>query len=362
MGHRFLSIRTGLRVLTIGTFAACSGKGPATDTSNGASDLLSEDVIVASCEGIADGTHCTEGVCVRGACERVPSCNGKGICLDWPLRGESGRDWVITNYVDLDKNNSQLWDYSGATGALAKTYDGHNGVDISIANFRAMDQGIPVVAAALGQVIEAESTRPDRNTACVTRDANLVVVRHPNGWVAWYGHFRTGSILVKKGQWVKPGEVLGLVGSSGCSTGPHLHLGFVDGSGEVLEPFREKVWTAPPAYDTPIGVMDVSLKKGAFEGLDDIRDPPENQSDFVEGDAVSLGLALGGGKSGDAFRADYRDPTGAVYWSYERSFDKPYTLSYWTWWINAPPGRSGEWTVDVSINGAHAAARTFRIR
>ncbi|MBQ7985205.1 MAG: peptidoglycan DD-metalloendopeptidase family protein [Bacteroidales bacterium] len=51
---------------------------------------------------------------------------------------------------------------------------------------------------------------------------NLVVIRHDNGLETYYGHM--SKISAKPNQKVKAGEIIGLVGSTGRSTGPHLHL------------------------------------------------------------------------------------------------------------------------------------------
>ena len=51
---------------------------------------------------------------------------------------------------------------------------------------------------------------------------NLVVIRHDNGLETYYGHM--SKITSKPNQKVKAGEVIGLVGSTGRSSGPHLHL------------------------------------------------------------------------------------------------------------------------------------------
>jgi hypothetical protein len=51
---------------------------------------------------------------------------------------------------------------------------------------------------------------------------NLIVVRHPNGLETYYGHL--SQILVEENEVVSAGEVIGLGGSTGRSTGPHLHF------------------------------------------------------------------------------------------------------------------------------------------
>ena len=50
----------------------------------------------------------------------------------------------------------------------------------------------------------------------------LVKVEHGNGVETWYAH--TSKMYVKKGQEVKAGDIIAEVGSTGNSTGPHLHL------------------------------------------------------------------------------------------------------------------------------------------
>ena len=84
---------------------------------------------------------------------------------------------------------------------------GHHGVDI------ALNTGEPVHAAFGGIV---------RVAARMGGYGNCVVVRHPNGLETLYGHL--SKINVQPHQHVSAGEVLGLGGSTGNSTGPHLHF------------------------------------------------------------------------------------------------------------------------------------------
>lgn len=83
----------------------------------------------------------------------------------------------------------------------------HTGLDI------AATTGTPIKVAADGTVTFA---------AYSGSYGYLVKVDHGNGVETWYGH--TSKMLVKEGQAVKAGDTIALVGSTGNSTGPHLHF------------------------------------------------------------------------------------------------------------------------------------------
>jgi murein DD-endopeptidase MepM/ murein hydrolase activator NlpD len=86
------------------------------------------------------------------------------------------------------------------------SYEYHEGQDIEAL------MGTPVVAAASGTVIIA---------GCQNGYGNVVYIDHGNGLSTRYGHL--SHIDVTLGQRIARGEVLGRVGSTGRSTGPHLH-------------------------------------------------------------------------------------------------------------------------------------------
>lgn len=80
----------------------------------------------------------------------------------------------------------------------------------------AVNSGTPVYAAADGVVM----TTKDMTTSYGT----YVVIQHANGLQTWYGHGTRGSISVSPGQTVKQGQQIMLSGSTGNSSGPHLHF------------------------------------------------------------------------------------------------------------------------------------------
>lgn len=124
-------------------------------------------------------------------------------------------------YYDTNRSASYRRDWACHT----RTYNQHDGTDIAIGGFAAMNQGRWVMAAAAGTVIAKHDGEYDRCTNGHCGTANYVKIRHADGKVSWYWHLKKWSVRVKVGQHVACGALLGKVGSSGYSTGPHLHFG-----------------------------------------------------------------------------------------------------------------------------------------
>jgi murein DD-endopeptidase MepM/ murein hydrolase activator NlpD len=106
----------------------------------------------------------------------------------WPVRG-----WVTSGF------GRRLSPFTGEPAM-------HRGIDISV------PEGTPIVAPANGNVTLA---RWDGGLG------NTIRINHGYGYETIYGHLN--KILVHPGQRVKRGQLIGLVGNTGFSTGPHLH-------------------------------------------------------------------------------------------------------------------------------------------
>jgi hypothetical protein len=102
-----------------------------------------------------------------------------------------------------------------------------------------MDSGdVEIIAAAAGTIINKSDGNFDRSCGMNNNNWNAVYVQHADGSVAWYGHMKNGSLTTKSvGQTVAVGEFLGKVGSSGNSSGPHMHLEVYDPSNHLNDPF-----------------------------------------------------------------------------------------------------------------------------
>ncbi|MDA0238768.1 MAG: M23 family metallopeptidase, partial [Proteobacteria bacterium] len=159
--------------------------------------------------------------------------------LALPLKCVPGVDCWVFNYVDVDTRKDRWRDY--ACGRLS--YDKHRGVDFAIRDLAVMKQGVPVLASAPGRVQAIRDgmddvgfTKENRKEISKLGCGNAVMLEHDNGWQTSYCHMRNGSVSVKEGQSVARGEQLGMVGMSGLSEFPHLHLG-VRFKGKIVDPF-----------------------------------------------------------------------------------------------------------------------------
>jgi murein DD-endopeptidase MepM/ murein hydrolase activator NlpD len=108
-----------------------------------------------------------------------------------------------------------------------RRYQPHLGVDY------AAPRGTPVVASGDGTVI---------HTGWKKGFGKIVEIRHPNGFVTSYGHLSRFARGIRRGRQVRQKDLVGYVGNTGCSTGPHLDYR-VKANGRYVNPLR---MVAPP--------------------------------------------------------------------------------------------------------------------
>jgi hypothetical protein len=94
--------------------------------------------------------------------------------------------------------------------------------------------GKPVIAVATARVVAAGDRFPDqvpnhpRTVTLQQADGNHVILDLGHRRFAFYAHLKRGSVRVRRGDRVRRGEQLGLLGNSGQSSGPHLHFQVMD--------------------------------------------------------------------------------------------------------------------------------------
>ncbi len=151
----------------------------------------------------------------------------------------------------------------------------HNGVDF------AAGHGTPVWACAAGEITVA---------AFRGANGNLVGIDHGDGLHSYYAHLSRFARGIRRGVEVRRKQVIGYVGSTGRSTGPHLHFGLKK-HGKFLDPLKYKIRPGRPVAPRYRAQLEKLIEKRGSE-LDRIRIRPPSEplaSSPPEGDEV-LGL------------------------------------------------------------------------
>lgn len=180
---------------------------------------------------------------------------------------------VVQNHVDLDQGQG-FSDYRCGTMG----YDGHTGTDIRV-DPEAMLAGVPVRAAADGVATFSRDGMDDVHMSLAGRgfpdgdkDGNTVHLAHEEGYATSYSHLMKGSVTVSRGDRVRRGQVVGMIGLSGATEFPHLHFG-ISKNGRTICPFA--------------GPEAVSC--GGFSPLWDYR--ALNALSYVNGGIIGSGVA-----------------------------------------------------------------------
>jgi hypothetical protein len=116
-------------------------------------------------------------------------------------------------------------DWAALLDAKDRTHAGSPGRNRSYFNY-----GQPVLAVGSGKVVQAVDRYPDQvphhqdRVPLAAADGNYVILKLGDGVFAGYAHLAPGSVRVHRGQRVQEGQVLGRLGNSGNTSGPHLHF------------------------------------------------------------------------------------------------------------------------------------------
>ena len=284
---------------------------------------------------------------------------------------------AVTNFVDLDPTGpDDLLDY--ACGArsydLANGYD-HAGIDYFPWPFpwTSMDSDqTEIRAAADGVILLKQDGFQDRSCSFNGSQWNAVYLQHANGAVTWYGHLKRHSLTAKNvGDAVTAGEVLGVVGSSGNSTGPHLHFEVYDAEGTLVEPHAgacnpdvEASWWAEqePYHVSSLAALYTHGAAPGFPTCPSTDEQPNRQDAFEPGDRVYLAAYYRDQLETQVTSYRVRHPAGTVAWQWTHSSNAPhYPASYWFWVIDLPTDAPrGTWTFEADYE-ERAMAYPFQV-
>nr|WP_316623739.1 peptidoglycan DD-metalloendopeptidase family protein [uncultured Ruminococcus sp.] len=139
--------------------------------------------------------------------------------------GSSGGSAAVDNSAAsyVDAGGGWVWPTPGyhyltSEYGEGRSYETHNAVDIGA------PAGAPIYAANSGTVVSSCSTCTHYSDWCSCGGGfgNYIWILHDNGYETIYGHM--SSTVASTGQYVSAGQLIGYVGSTGWSTGPHLHF------------------------------------------------------------------------------------------------------------------------------------------
>jgi len=154
--------------------------------------------------------------------------NKQGNSSYYTAEGNSMRKAFIRTPVDFARISSRF--SMGRKHPILNKIRAHKGVDY------AAPRGTPIKAAGDGKVLLAGRRGGYGNT---------VIIQHGNTYRTLYGHMQGFAKGIKTGGNVKQGQVIGYIGTTGLSTGPHLHYEF-QVNGVHVDPLGQKLPMADP--------------------------------------------------------------------------------------------------------------------
>lgn len=308
--------------------------------------------------------------------------------LQWPLGKPLYEDLFLMNYYDQSgpgRVDGRFQDYHCGSDL---GYDGHTGTDVTLFNFRLMDIGMPVLAAAPGEVVATRWHIFDRNynQPYATTEPNLVRIRHLDGTEALYVHMRKNSIAVEVGERVQAGEFLGYVASSGTTPMPHLHFELWE-AGSVWpnnvtyrDPWegnchlQPSLWAEQEAYvpHNDLWIMDMGVTTVAALGGDltqltnvPFKDRPTQPHHFGQQEPFLIVWTMIQSPPGRTYTVELYDPAGNLEGSETRTINNyvRYGWDPFVWnFAGVPASDFGEWKVLIKQNAHTIKTHTFEVR
>ena len=302
----------------------------------------------------------------------TPSASRSSVSLSWPLRQANGLQdcsyYRISAYVDED-TTAGIKDWNCGSN----TYNGHRGTDIATYPypFYKMDNNqVEVIAAAPGTIIFKSDTSFDKNCNGSSQQANYVVIQHSDGTLAYYFHMKKHSVTTKTvGQTVALGEYLGVVGSSGDASGPHLHFEVrtSTSNNDYKDPWAgtcnyrnaNSWWISQTPYTEPAIVKaQVGLVDPVFPACP-ITETPNEDSCIPSGASAKFNVIFRNETSGLTANMRIIKPDGTNLSTWTHNSNASYTGSYYSY-TRTLPAVPGVYVFEAVYNNI-TCAKTFQV-
>ncbi len=294
--------------------------------------------------------------------------------LNWPLKTAAGFTdcsyYFIGAYLDQNSASGVFKDWNCGT----RSYDGHGGTDIGIWPFpfnKVDSNSVKVIAAAAGTIIDKDDGEFDRNCVGVGSGltANYLIIQHEDGSRALYWHMKKNSITSKViGQKVAIGEQIGVVASSGSSSGPHLHFEVWAGStaSTRIDPYygscnllnASSWWTSQKPASEP-AILKASVHITDYVPKACPKSDTTNESTFyalpfngpgMPTDYAKFFIFLRDVSKGSIVDMKILNPNGTTYSSWNYTFTSNFNVCY-AGWSKHLPILPGVCTFHATYNG-----------
>ena len=282
------------------------------------------------------------------------------------VEGTAGVDWRVMNFADLDPRPGFLRDYRGGKFTYDTPTFGHDALDIGLADFSAADEGMPVLAAADGIVEAVNDGAFDRNKGFAYPEppANYVIINLGNNWRAKYWHLRRDSVSVKVGDSIAAGQFLGWTGSSGFSTGPHVHFELTYKNHPIetmLDPAT--FWVTPPQYPADYRHVIKSGFSSSVPTASEWTEQPQDIRTFKPGNRLSFWVIAGAMMPGDTRTVRLQRPDGSLFLDQTSNPGSTFfQVSQWAYTVTLPTTDVlGTWTATWLQNGVELTRQTFTV-